>query len=112
HTPEHQILLSFVPDNETNMEETPDLSGLLDYINLCSNKSSFHEEFFSNSTTYPNTVYAYYQADGSFANLLFATPSLSSPENISSTFIYDCLQNGAAIHTSQVSYSTTLFFVT
>lgn len=109
---EHQILLCFVPDNDAVIKNILDLSGLLDYINLCTNKSNFHKEFFSNSSTYPNTVYAHYETDGTFVNLFLATPSLSSDENISSTFIYDRLQNGKAIHTSQTSYSATMFFVT
>lgn len=112
NTPDHQILLSLVPDDEKNKTADPKISGLLDYVNLCTNNACFHEDYFSNSTTYPNTVYVYYQADGSFTNLHLATPSFSSSENISSTFIYDRLQNGTAIRTSQSSYSTTEFFVT
>lgn len=112
HTPEHQIILDFVSDHETNRKDALDLSGLLDYVYLCTNITFFHKDFFDNSTTYPNTVYAYYQTDGSFANLLLATPSFSYYENNSSTFIYNRLQNGTAILTSQPSYSTTAFFVT
>lgn len=111
NTPEHQILLNLVPDNETIKNENVELSKLLDYVNLCTNRTSLHENYFSSSTTYPNTVYAYNQVDGTFTNLLLATPSLSSSENISSPFICDRLQNGTTIHTTQQSYSTTPFFV-
>lgn len=111
-TPEHQILLNIVSDHEVVIKDTPDLSALLDYVNLCVSQANFDDSYFSNSATYPNTVYAYYQADGTFTNLLLATPSLSSVENISSAFIYDRLQNGRVILTSQATYSTTEFFVT
>ncbi|MCM1234969.1 MAG: carboxypeptidase-like regulatory domain-containing protein [Ruminococcus flavefaciens] len=111
-TPEHQIILTPNSDQANNENTNSDISNPLAYLHLCTNKTHFYEEYFSNSVTYPNTVYAFYQADGTFTSLLFATPSFSSAENISSTLLYDRLQNGTNILTSQKSYSTTPFFVT
>ncbi|MDE6851424.1 MAG: carboxypeptidase-like regulatory domain-containing protein [Lachnospiraceae bacterium] len=111
-TPEHQILFDKIPDNEYTIESELDLSHLLDYTDYCTNKNFFSSDYFFHSATYPNTVYAYYQTNGTFTNLFFATPAFSSLENPSPNLICNQLQNGMMIHTSQESYSTTPFFVT
>lgn len=110
--PQHQILFTKVSDDKNTTKDEQDLSALLDYVDLCNNSNSFLKDYFSRSASYPNTVYAYHQTDGSFTNLIFATPTFVSLENPSSNLICNQLQNGAMIHTSQKSYSTTPFFVT
>lgn len=110
--PQHQILFTKVLHNKYTTKDEQDLSALLDYVDLCTTSNSFLTDYFSHSATYPNTVYAYHQADGIFTNLIFATPTFASLENPFSNLICNHLQNGAMIHTSQKSYSTTPFFVT
>lgn len=74
--------------------------------------------YFRSAITYPNTVYAFYQKDGTLLTLLYATVSFTSKLTISSQtasssgYITDIYSNGCPLHTNQLSYRSTPFFVT
>lgn len=110
--PEHQIQIINHSKNIEIPTEQQITSDLLKYSPLTPNLISFHHAYYDSSTTYPNTVYAYYQPNGEFTSLLFTTPALSPIHNTTSTLICDRLQNGTSISTTQTTYSTTPFFVT
>lgn len=110
--PEHQILIvDQTKDSEASYDHTV-TSELLQFSTLCPEIISFCHAYYASSDTYPNTVCAYYQLDGSFTSLLLTAPELSSIYNGASSLICDRLQNGSSIDTTQKSYSTTPFFVT
>ncbi len=110
--PEHQIhIKNNLMDPEISITQQI-TSELLQFSPLAPIQISFDPAYYNSSTTYPNTVYAYYQPNGEFTSLLFTTPGLSSILNTPSSFICDRLQNGTSISTTQIAYSTTPFFVT
>lgn len=111
--PNHQIILTntSVQNNITeNLFSGYDLSN---YFPLCIENQNLDSKFFASATSYPNTIYAYYQPDGKFTNMFFATPAfLLSNDDFSMTTIYNRLQNENVMYTSQASYRMTPFFVT
>lgn len=67
-------------------------------------------DYFDSSNTYPNTVYAYHQKDGTLLDISFqSSTNISFTEN---SFIINCFKNGTDICTNQNSYRLTPFFVT
>lgn len=74
--------------------------------------------YFRSSVTYPNTVYALYQKDGTLLTLLYTTTSYTSKsivfsQTVSYTdYITDIYSNGCSLQTNQLSYRSTPFFVT
>ena len=106
-TPSFQIILT-ATDSSENVKQN---------INKNHNKVSWdistirlNHDYFNSSNTYPNTVYAYYQKDGTLLNI-----SLQNSNNISSlesSFIINCYKNGTDICNNQISYRLTPFFVT
>lgn len=109
-TPSFQIILTVADSWEPseNIEQNinikhNDISWDIPIISLSRN-------YFDSSNTYPNTIYAYHQKDGSLLNISFqSSTNISSAET---SFIMNCFKNGTDICTNQSSYRLTPFFVT
>lgn len=114
--PDHQIILTDISD-QANHIDTPinpaSICNLSDYKHLCKEQQCLDASFFASAAYYPNTIYAYYQTDGTFCNLFLATPNFLSSQSDSPTpSIYNRLHNGDMMYTSQTAYRMTPFFVT
>lgn len=111
--PDHQIIIAKTSTDDKTKDYLNQNCNLIDYISFCTFHQTFDDTFFSSSYSYPNTIYAYYQTDGTFLNIFLATPAfLQSNTTSSSDQIYYCLHNRDIIYTSQPSYRFTPFFVT
>lgn len=110
-TPDFQIILTNSEQKTPSIEESSMITRLFASLSFCTESHAMDTQYFSTASTYPNTIYAYYQPDGTFINFLFSTPAFLSSDHITS-MICNCMQNGKSLYTSQPSYSTTPFFVT
>lgn len=109
--PDHQIIITDSAHDNSLTKDSPIKSHLSDYLSLCTEYHSIDAAYFSTALTYPNTIYAYYQPDGTFQNFLFTTPAFFTFDHTTS-LICNRMQNGTSLSTSQLSYCTTPFFVT
>lgn len=103
--PSHQIICQFEKLNQI-FKSSADLETSLSSI---PNTHHINTQFLQTSDSYPNTVYAFYQSNGTLLSTFLTSKSFYPQKN--RTF-YDCYTNGATLRTSQPVYRSTPFFVT